>query len=67
MDEFKDTVYGYPVKEICVFAYACREAGITNEELHDFVLNYSMGAQLAMKAAQESFQKTVQEVLKKEP
>ena len=31
--------YGYTVREICVLAIMCRRAGISEDELHDFVRN----------------------------
>ena len=39
LNESQETIYGYPVKELIVFAGACKEANITKEELHDFVTN----------------------------
>lgn len=34
-----DEIYGYPVKDLLMFALSCRQQGITEGELHDFVLN----------------------------
>ena len=41
LNESQETIYGYPVKDLILFAYACRKQHITEEELHDFVTSSS--------------------------
>ena len=42
------TVYGYPVRELVLFATACRQAGVTEADLHDYALNFEAVCQLVM-------------------
>lgn len=47
------TAYGYPVKELVVFAEACRVAGVGPEDLKDFVRNIEAAYAVASKAFDE--------------
>lgn len=35
----KQTIYGYPLEDLLAFALACRQQGISNNDLSDFVNN----------------------------
>ena len=40
MENLGDTICGYQLTDLILFARACRAAGVTENELHDFALNY---------------------------
>ena len=56
----KEFVYGYPADELLLFALACREAGITNEDLHRIAFNIEWAVDAVKKqtekAVRESFE-----------
>ena len=52
-----DKIYGYPVKDLLIFAIACRQQGITEGQLHDFVLN----VQSAYDIINKEFENTMKE------
>jgi len=44
-----ETIYGYDIKELAVFAAACRQEGITESEMHDFCLNAGAAVDCVMR------------------
>lgn len=64
MDELLDsTVCGYRVKELLLFAEACRKQGITETELHDFCLNVESAYQLVIDEQREVTEKYLAELM----
>ena len=43
-----ETIYGYDIKDLAVFAAACIQEGITESEMHDFCLNASAAYDFVM-------------------
>lgn len=59
MDIERDTIYGYPVKDLILVAMALKEADITKEDLYDFRLN----CELAYSIVKAEFDKQVKETI----
>lgn len=56
----EDTIYGYPLKELMLFAQCCRRQGITEDELHSFCLD----AEAIYSFIKEEFDRSIEESLK---
>ena len=65
LNESQETIYGYPVKELIVFAGACKEANITKEELHDFVDNALAGYKFGYNDFMNAYTKARDEIFGK--
>lgn len=63
MDNFGTTICGYQVSDLVLFAKACRNKGITENELHDFVLNYEYAFKLGLSSANEMITGQINDVL----
>ena len=50
-------IEGYSLPELTVFAKACRENGITNKDLSDYVHNIKLAYEYAMKMVLDEFKK----------
>lgn len=51
------TIYGYPLKDLFLFAYACRKHGIDENDLRDYVLNLEFAIQMIREEQEEAFQR----------
>ncbi len=61
-EDIKETIYGYPVKDLILLAYACRKQNITEEELHNFVNNALAGYQFGYNDFINVYAKTRDEI-----
>ena len=61
-----ETIYGYPIEDLILFACACREQHITEEELHNFVENALAGYQFGYNDFVNACTKTCNEVFRKQ-
>ena len=53
-------IEGYSLPELTVFAKACRENGITNDDLSDYVHNIKAAYEYAMEMIMDEFKKAEQ-------
>lgn len=58
-----NTVCGYDIKSLIIFADAARKAGITESQLQDFVLNAKAAYDYGWQEAQTEFKKALEYVL----
>lgn len=65
IDGSTTTAYGYNLDEICKFAAACRQEGITENQLHDFVMNMENAVKVAFKEQQKIIERTFLEITKR--
>lgn len=65
IDGSTTTAYGYNLDEICKFAMVCRKEGITEDQLHDFVMNMENAVQVVLKEQQEIIERTFLEITKR--
>jgi hypothetical protein len=65
LNESQETIYGYPVKDLILLAYACRKQHITEEELHNFVENALAGYQFGYNDFVNAYTKTCDEIFGK--
>ena len=65
IDGSTTTAYGYNLDEICKFAMVCRKEGITENQLHDFVMNMENAVQVVLKEQQEIIERTFLEITKR--
>ena len=63
MDNF-GTICGYEITDLVLFAKACRSSGITENELHDFVLNYEYAYQLGLACANSILIEKISDIVK---
>lgn len=61
----EQTVMGYPLKELVIFAAACRKQNISDDQLRDFVLNLRAAYDLVTLEIRESFDAVLDERWKK--
>ena len=66
MDNFGTTICGYQINDLVLFANACRSSGITENELHDFVLNYEYAYKLGLSCANSILIEKVSDIVKDE-
>ena len=66
MDNFGTTICGYQINDLVLFANACRSSGITENELHDFVLNYEYAYKLGLSCANSILIEKVSDIVKGE-
>lgn len=66
MDNFGTTICGYQITDLILFGRACRAAGVTENELHDFVLNYEYAYQLGLASANSIIVEKINDVVKGE-
>lgn len=59
------TAYGYNLDEICKFAMVCRKEGITEDQLHDFVMNMENAIKVVLEEQQEIIERTFLEITKR--
>lgn len=64
MDNFGTTICGYQISELIVFARACRAAGITENELHDFVVNFELSYKYGLECAKIQMIENINNVVK---
>ena len=57
----ENTIYGYPLKELMLFAQCCRRQGITEDELHSFCLD----TEAIYSIIKEEFDRSIKESLEK--
>ena len=62
LNESHETIYGYPVKDLILFACACREQHITKEELRSFVGNALAGFSFGYKDIRNAFTSSMCEI-----
>lgn len=53
------TIYGYPVRDLGIFAEACRLQNVRVEDLHSFVLNLQAAFEVVYKSMQEQWDKAI--------
>lgn len=59
------TAYGYNLDEICKFAMVCRKEGITEDQLHDFVMNMENAIKVVLEEQQEIIERSFLEITKR--
>ena len=61
------TIYGYPAKDLVIFAEMCRRHGITEQELRDYCLNveqgYTHGWEEQNREAKEQLQRMLDNII----
>lgn len=55
-----DTIYGYPIKHLILLASACRQQGITENELHDFIINVQSAYDFVHKEFENSLKEYIE-------
>jgi len=58
-----DMIYGYPIEQLVLFASACRQQGITENELHDFVLNVQNAYDIVHKEFENSMKECIERMM----
>ena len=58
-DNSFETIYGYPVGELFVFAESCRLQGISPDELHNHVLNLAAAYETVYRDLKETWDKSM--------
>lgn len=56
-------IYGYPKDELMLFALACREAGITNEKLHEIDFNIEWAVDAVRKEVEQVVRKNLDDIV----
>lgn len=59
-----ETICGYPIRDLIIFADACRVAGVGPKELKDFVGNVEVAYGVVAKAMDEHLARCLEEYLK---
>lgn len=59
-----ETIYGYPIRDLVIFADACRVAGVGPKELKDFVGNVEAAYSVVAKAMDEHLARCLEEYLR---
>ena len=59
-----ETICGYPIRDLIIFADACRVAGVGPKELKDFVENVEVAYGVVAKAMYEHFARCSEEYLR---
>lgn len=59
-----ETIYGYPIRDLVIFADACRVAGVRSKELKDFVGNVEAAYSVVAKAMDEHLARCLEEYLR---
>lgn len=59
-----ETIYGYPINDLVIFADACRVAGVGPKELKDFVGNIEAAYDVVAKAMDEHLARCLEEYLR---
>lgn len=59
-----ETIYGYPINDLVIFADACRVAGVGPKELKDFVGNVEEAYSVVVKAIDEHLARCLEEYLR---
>lgn len=62
-----ETICGYPIRDLVVFADACRVAGVGPKELKDFVGNVEATYDAVVKAMDEHLVRCLEEYLRPNP
>lgn len=62
-----ETIYGYPIRDLVVFADACRVAGVGPKELKDFVGNVEATYDAVVKAMDEHLARCMEDYLRPSP
>ena len=57
------TIFGYPLRDLLVFAIACREKGISEKDLRDFCTGVENGYFFGMDAARRSVEINLERTL----
>lgn len=55
-----EMIYGYPIEQLSLFAKACRQQGITENELHDFILNVQSAYDFVNKEFENDMKKYIE-------
>ena len=58
------TIYGYPIRDLVIFADACRVARVGPKELKDFVGNIGTAYDVAAKAMDEHLARCLEKYLR---
>lgn len=64
MENFGTTICGYQISDLVLFARACRAKGVTENELHDFVLNYEYAYKLGLSCANSIITEKISDIFK---
>ena len=59
-----ETIYGYPINDLIIFADACRVAGVGLKELKDFVGNIETAYDVVAKAMDEHLARCLKKYLR---
>lgn len=59
----EEFIYGYPKDELMLFALACREAGITNEKLHEINFNIEWAVDAVRKEVETVVRKNLDDIV----
>ena len=59
-----ETIYGYPIRDLVIFADACRVAGVGPKELKEFVGNVEAAYDVVSKAMDEHLARCLEEYLR---
>ena len=59
----EEFIYGYPKDQLMLFALACREAGITNEKLHEINFNIEWAVDAVRKEVEEVARKNLDDIV----
>lgn len=59
-----ETICGYPIRDLVIFADACRVAGVGPKELKEFVGNVEAAYDVVVKAMDEHLARSLEEYLK---
>lgn len=59
----EEFIYGYPKEELMLFALACREAGITNEKLHEINFNIEWAVDAVRKEVETVVRKNLDDIV----
>lgn len=57
------TIFGYPLRDLLVFASACREKGISEKDLRDFCTGVENGYFFGVEAARRSVETNLERQL----
>jgi len=58
-----ETIFGYEIQDLIFLAEACREAGITNEQIKDFRMDFETAYRMVQKTYHRQMQKYVESIL----
>ena len=59
----EEFIYGYSKDELMLFALACREAGITNEKLHEINFNIEWAVDAVRKEVETVVRKNLDDIV----